>query len=426
MNLSRNARRAGLILGIWLIAIIVSLVVVPRLPGELPTWLIWAVAILATVMQVADVLFGLFEEEEPTPTGAPFVHVQPSPEPLTPLDLPPDLPTWTGREKDTQWLLDQLQQETDVVAITGIVGMGGIGKSALAVHAAHQVEPDDFPDGILWLDLRGAQLDVLLAGVAGYYGQRRRVDDEPTLERKAAVVRSILAGKRALLILDNAETSEQLDLLLPGEGPCVTVVTTRERNLRALHGAATRPLEELTPAEAEILFVKILGRPLSEEERDQVTALHELLEGLPLALDLAASRLREWRRPWADYVAAVGDELRGLDMLADPEDSRSVRAAFALSYDALDADQEVLFRALGALRAAPLSPPKRRLPWPPSSWGRRTTSWNGWRACPWWSRRRNTVAATGCTPCWPRMRASSCGETKPGLPSLPSDTPATS
>jgi tetratricopeptide (TPR) repeat protein len=381
MSLNRNVRRAGLILVIWLVVIIVSLVIVPRLPWDLPTWLRWTVAILlGTIGTVAD-LIGLFRWETPAGRSGGVdisrsevtardivgrdkiiygneIHVQtqpPSPEPLTPFDLPPDLPTWTGREADTKWLLDQLRQDTDVVAITG---MGGIGKSALAVHTAHQVSADDFPDGILWLDLRGAQLDVLLASVAAYYGQRQRVDTEPTLDRKAAVVRSILAGKRALLVLDNTDSSQQLDLLLPGEGPCVTIVTTRHRNLRVLRGVATRSLDKMAPDEAWALFVNILGRPLSEDEAGQVIILHELLEGLPLALDLAASWLREWRRPWLDYVGAVSDTLRSLEMLRDPEDedSRSVRATLALSYDALDESQRVLFRALGVLHSPTFAP----------------------------------------------------------------------
>jgi len=383
MDHNHFLRRASLILIIWLIAMGISLLVVPRLPGELPAWVPWAVGILLAVIGTVADLIGLFGREIPLPAGdttldqrsggATFeaeatvqgdvvahdkivhgdevhgnkvlgskvlgdkiVQVQPPPEPLTPLDLPPGLPTWTGREADTQWLLDQLRQPSGVVALTGIVGMGGIGKSALAVHVAHQVDRDDFPDGVLWLDLRGAQLDVLLGSVAAYYGQRARVDEEPTLKRKAAVVRSILAGKHALLILDNADTSQQLDLLLPGEGPCVTVVTTRHRNLRALRGATTRPLDQMTLDEARTLFARILARTLSEDEATEVNHLHELLEGLPLALDLAASRLREWRRPWADYAAAVGDALRGLTVLEDPEGSRSARAAFALSYDGLE------------------------------------------------------------------------------------------
>ena len=176
-----------------------------------------------------------------------------------PRTLPYDLPDFTGREEEGAELAAALASEP----IVAIDGMAGVGKTALALHAAHAV-CDEFPDGQIFLDLRGhtpgaeplAPTDALArllraAGVAD-----PDVPDDP--EARAAAWRSRIAGRRMLLVLDNAATAQQVRDLLPGDRTTRTLVTSRTR-LVGLDGAACRTLGVMAPDEALDLLGRVAG-----------------------------------------------------------------------------------------------------------------------------------------------------------------------
>jgi len=281
----------------------------------------------------------------PTPTGAPFT-------------VPPDLVTFTGRE-ELLGELDGLLEPggTAAVAIVGLRGMAGVGKSALAVHAAHRWR-ERFPDGVVWVDLR-AEKDPCqaLRHVAGVYGYREDAaklgDDRQAL---VALFRTLLQGKRSLLILDNAEGlgAEDLDCLLPGVAGPVTVVTSR-KEFAALSKLGKRlRVDVMEMGEALALLGRLVGEERVEEEREGYERLAERLGRLPLALDIGGRRMAD--RGWGP-----GEMMRRLEgardlpvLLALPvaeKPEESVALAFALSYDGLGAGEQELFRALGPFAA---------------------------------------------------------------------------
>jgi tetratricopeptide (TPR) repeat protein len=284
------------------------------------------------------------------------------------ITLPPPLRTFAGRDD----LLDQLDALLQpggqtAVGIVGLRGMAGVGKSALAVHAAYRWA-DRFPDGLVWVDLRTDDACGALRRIANLYGRAQDAaelgEDLPAL---ADLARTILHNKRALLIFDNAEdlAAGELGHLLPGVHGPVTVVTSRKDFAALRRVGSTIRVDEMELAEALELFAEVLALDLAEialPEDDQANPYRGLawrLGCLPLALDIAARLMRE--RGWGPEVM-----LRRLEESADlpaalahslaegPQDS--VTLAFALSYESLDGPEQELFRALSPFAPAGFTP----------------------------------------------------------------------
>ncbi|GAB3403797.1 BTAD domain-containing putative transcriptional regulator [Flindersiella endophytica] len=270
-----------------------------------------------------------------------------------PAQLPTDLPSMTGRQAELDQLLalaDRVGEHPGAAVIAAIDGMAGIGKTALAVHAAHRVA-DALPDGQVFLDLHGftrgleplapaTALERLLRSI-GVPGEAvpDGVDD------RAALWRSRLAGKRLVLLLDNAVSESQVRPLLPGSG-CLVLATSRHR-LGDLDDAVPVALDVLS-SDAAIDLFRLAAGPgrLDGEPEESVAEAVELCGRLPLAIRLLAGRLRK-RPAWR--LADLLDRLRQDHARVGELDTgkRSVAAAFALSYEPLDPDQRRLFRRLG-------------------------------------------------------------------------------
>jgi DNA-binding SARP family transcriptional activator/tetratricopeptide (TPR) repeat protein len=275
---------------------------------------------------------------------------------VVPGQLPPDVAGFTGRTTVLQ-RLDAMAQAIDSTAALRIVtldGPPGVGKTALAVHWAHRAR-DQFPDGQLYANLRGydpappVQPIQALAGFLTTLGVP--ADRVPTdLDSAVAMFRTMLVGRRVLLVLDNAASAGQVRPLLPGEGQCLVLVTSRNRlgGLVARDGASPLGLEVLTRAEATALLATVLGADRMARERDAATALADLCGRLPLALRIAAAiLLRQPPLPIASYVERLqaNDRLERLAVTGD--DQSAVAAAFDLSYDRLPAAAQRMFRLLG-------------------------------------------------------------------------------
>lgn len=269
--------------------------------------------------------------------------------------LPRDLSSFTGRESEVQWLLDataEAAQAGGMVTIYAIAGMAGVGKTALAVHAAHAMT-DRFPDGQLFVDLRGytdgleplsaeQALSVLLRSL----GVPDQLIPEDSAER-AAYYRSRLAGTRTLIILDNALGTAQVKPLLPGTAGCVVMVTSR-RSLRGLDDARALTLDVLPPEAAVALFRLVAGPQRVAADDPALTDIIKMCGQLPLAIRIAAARLayRSALSP-ADLVSQLRHEHSRLRPLQDED--RNVAAVFALSYRNLPAAEQHLFRYLGLI-----------------------------------------------------------------------------
>ncbi len=294
----------------------------------------------------------------PAPTAVPPAGAAPrKPEWITQSQLPLDLKGFVGRER----VLDQVQDLlTSGVGVPVVVlsGPPGMGKSVLAVRAAHQLRTA-FPDGQWYVRLHGASSSprdpaAVLAELLRASGMEAgRIPD--TLEERAVALRSHVADRRVLLLLDDAADAEQVRPLLPGTAGNAVLVTSRNdlRGMRSSHGAFGITLDVLSPAESRALLVGSLGEARVSTQESAADELAELCGHLPLALGICAANLHngpDW--PLAAYARALGgkDRLFGFTVEGDPQ--ASVRAAFDRSYDTLDPRAARLFALLGLFPGA--------------------------------------------------------------------------
>jgi DNA-binding SARP family transcriptional activator len=267
--------------------------------------------------------------------------------------LPPDIAEFTGREDDLTALRGQIDAAAGTAAAVIVVeGMPGVGKTRFAVRAAHQlVRAGRFDEIQLWADLHGfdpAAAPVgpgeVLAGFLELLGVRREQLPQ-ALEQRAALYRDRVAGKKVLVLLDNAADEEQVRPLVPGGSADCLVLLTSRRSLTDLDGAQSLSLDVLRRSEALALLGRISGVDRIEAEPRQSERVVELCGGLPIALTLAARRLRA-RPLW--MVATLADRLAGdagrLDELSGR--NRAVRASFDLSYRGLTTGSRRIFRLL--------------------------------------------------------------------------------
>ena len=266
--------------------------------------------------------------------------------------LPRDAAAFTGRTRELEWLVAAVSETAagGVIGIHAVDGMAGIGKTALAVHAAHQLAVR-FPDGQIFLRLHAhtagqrpvdpAEALATLLLTTGVAPQQI----PPGLEARSATWRGHLAGKKVLLVLDDAAGSDQVRPLLPGAAGCLVLVTSRRR-LTALEEAAPISLGTLPPGEAADLFVRLAGRPGLQPEDAAVAEVTGLCGYLPLAIRLVAAGLRH--HPAWTITDLAADLATARDRLAAMQaEDVSVAAAFDLSYQDLTAGQQRLFRRLG-------------------------------------------------------------------------------
>ncbi len=269
-------------------------------------------------------------------------------------NLPRDVGHFTGRERELRAVTALADRGADAVVVCAIDGMAGIGKTALAVHLGQQLA-ERYPDAQLYLDLHAhtvgqepvpsAQaLDKLLRALDVPGGQI-----PPDLDGRAALWRARLAGRRVLIVLDNAVDAAQVRPLLPGSAGSLVLVTARRR-LADLDGEFLT-LDVLPGADAVALFTAAAGGDRAAAEPEQSAAVVRTCGYLPLAVQIAAARLRH-RPAWtvAHLLERLGDEDGRLAELAVGD--RSVAVAFALSYRLLPPESRRVFRLLGLVPGA--------------------------------------------------------------------------
>jgi DNA-binding SARP family transcriptional activator/tetratricopeptide (TPR) repeat protein len=276
---------------------------------------------------------------------------------LRPAQLPSDLAHFTGR-LDHLRTLDELLANRDsctAVVISALAGAGGVGKTALAVHWAHQVR-DRFPDGQLYVNLRGfdpgAPAMTAAEALRGFLDALGvppgRVPSD--LHAQAGLYRSLLADRRVLVVLDNARDAEQVRALLPGTPGCAVLITSRHQlaSLVATDGAHPLPLDLLTAGESRELLARRLGAARITAEPYAVEDIITSCARLPIALAIVSARAAT--HPGLTLAALAG-ELRqargGLGAFTGDDAATDLRAVFGLSYRDLHPAAARLFRLLG-------------------------------------------------------------------------------
>ncbi|MGW7684426.1 BTAD domain-containing putative transcriptional regulator [Kribbella sp. NPDC054772] len=278
-----------------------------------------------------------------------------------PAELPAGTTRFTGREEELVLLTDRLRSRTDDSQLVAVSGPGGVGKSTLALEAANAVA-DAFPNGQLYVNLHGA--DAGLAPLSGYDAVARclrslGVDDPQipdAVEEAAARFRSTIAGKRLLIVLDDAADPAQVRPLLPGRGSPAAVLVTSRPILAALDPTTEVRLGAFSPSEARDLLARQIGVDRVAAEPDATDKIVGLCEGLPLALRIAGARLSGRPDRTLDWFARrLGDAHARLDELEHGD--LAVRASCAVGYEALDAPVARTFTLLGDVGLSDFTPP---------------------------------------------------------------------
>jgi DNA-binding SARP family transcriptional activator/Tfp pilus assembly protein PilF len=277
-----------------------------------------------------------------------------------PAQLPIGAAGFTGRTAELA-RLDGLMPPVDDsggarTTVVAINGTAGVGKTALAAHWAHRIR-DRFAGGQLYVNLRGfaptGPMDPLeaLAGFLRALGEPAENIPADT-DEAAALYRTRLADTRALVMLDDARDVEQIRPLLPASSGCLVLVTSRNRlgGLVAREGAHRITLDVLTVQEAIELLTNILGAERVRAEPSATQDHARACANLPLALRIAAANIIERRaRSIGDYVAELADGNRLAALHVEGDEHSAIRAAFNLSYAALDPEAQRMFRVLGLL-----------------------------------------------------------------------------
>ncbi|MGH3402415.1 MAG: BTAD domain-containing putative transcriptional regulator [Streptosporangiaceae bacterium] len=299
--------------------------------------------------------------------AAPAAEV-PVPALAGPAQLPADVADFTGRDAEVFYLYNALAgpdgfSSPGTVRTVVVAGAAGLGKTALAVHAAHQVR-DFFPDGQLYVHLSGVSSQPAVPGevLARFLrdlgtdgGKIPAAEDE-----RAALYRTLLAGRRVLIVLDDAVDAAQVRPLLPGSASCAVAVTTRNRT-PFLVSTGFVDLQVLPDPDALELFSRVAGDAHLAAEPQEAAEIVRACAGLPLAVRICAARLATRPRwPVATMAVRLRDERRRLDELRIGD--LEVRASFQVSYDSLrdgphQADPARVFRLLGLWQGQRISLP---------------------------------------------------------------------
>ena len=232
--------------------------------------------------------------------------------------------------------------------VVAVVGMGGVGKTALAAAVASHLR-SAFPDGILWGRVATDEpMDILQSWAVAYDRDLSKIASPAA---RAAAMRSLLADKQALIVLDDVVAGRPIDLLLPGATACPVLITTRDRAEVALYTTDIIDLRELSPQDGVDMLVQVLGAETIAADRDAAAELCDLLGGLPLAVEIAAQRIVA--SPRRDLARMVRSLHSASARLAHGISNRTVRTSFSVSWDALPGPLQRTFALMGMFDGRP-------------------------------------------------------------------------
>ena len=254
-----------------------------------------------------------------------------------------DLPYFVGRESEID-KLERMLLRGQHIAICNLHGMGGVGKTSLAAHLAYRLRAK-FPDGILWARLDTTDTMTILNVFANAYG--KNVSEYRDIESRSTVVRDLLADKQILIVLDNADNSEQVRPLLPPTTGKTAVIITTRHDLVVADQMHRFPIESFDPTSGESLavFTYFLGHSTIKQQQNDLQVIADLLGHLPLAIAIAAGQLAYGNISVPDFLSQLQQSEQRLDILV--REDRSVRLSFDLSYQALSSDMQRFFATLG-------------------------------------------------------------------------------
>lgn len=271
--------------------------------------------------------------------------------PASDLHLPPFLaparsPTFVGRAPLVKQLRAAIYKRQ--YPIVGLIGLPGVGKTALATQLAHQLR-DHFPDGVLWAQLDASSLEATIMSFATAINATHLIAPLLDVDTKARQLRQLLATKKRLIILDNAQSSQDLNYLIPSGNNSLTIVTTNNQNIYRDHEILPVHIAPFTLQQTEELLLAALGPQRLQKSRGHILRLHQLTGGLPFALSLVAAHLELAEElHLSQYNELLANEKERLEHLSDWHDTQhNVAASFETIYATLPEPTQTLLTTLG-------------------------------------------------------------------------------
>lgn len=284
------------------------------------------------------------------PQLQPSVTAPPPPQ-APPFQAPPALLHFVGRTAELATLQAHLHQPQRN-RLVALVGMGGLGKTTLAAHVAHDLRTH-FPDGVLWAYAASTEPLDILGGWAQAYGYD--FSGLSDVENRAAALRGVLADKQALIVVDDVRSLSRARPLLVGGPRCATLLTTRDLDVATALGAQPYQLDEMTLEEGTQLLARILGEERVAAEGEAAQEICGLLQNLPLAVEITAQRLHSRpRRRLADMAQRLHNVQERLDLAIS---DRAVRTSFMVSWESLDGALRQTFALLGVFAGRSFAAP---------------------------------------------------------------------
>lgn len=291
------------------------------------------------------ILAGEFDRSAP-PASAPSAEAAPRRAPFQAIAPPMHL---AGRAPELAQIAAALTRPGRG-AVVAVVGMGGVGKTALAAELANRLR-NDFTDGVLWGRVAtDTSPDILQSWALAFDRDLSKIS---SYEARAAAMRDILSDKRALIVLDDVVAGKPIDLLLPGASPCAVLITTRDRAEVARYTGEIVELRELPASGGLEMLTHLLGEETVAAERIAAEKLCQLLGGLPLAVEIAAQRVLA--SPRRDLSRMVRSLHSASARLAHGISNRSVRTSFEVSWESLDAPLRHIFAVMGLFDGRPFT-----------------------------------------------------------------------
>jgi transcriptional regulator with XRE-family HTH domain len=265
----------------------------------------------------------------PAPTD--LIHTEP-------FHVGVDLPYFVGRKAEINHITNAVR-EGNAKSIYALVGMAGIGKTSLAWHLAHQLKPY-FKDGVLWASIRHSDaIETMITSFALAFGIETA--SLPDIDSKSRVLRTLLASKTVLIVLDNAEYFEDVLPLLPSIGKSLVLITTQQQAFGSLHGIERLLLSPMVD-EAWDLGAHFLSQERIHAEKDALAELIERLGGLPLALTIAFNRLKHEPQWTVRQLLELLDSIHALE-----SQKTNVYQMFMMSYQRLSPTLQAMFGVMG-------------------------------------------------------------------------------
>lgn len=353
----RSRRLVPLIAGVVAaVAIFTGLAVGMYLPHQHPpSTLQLGLAVIASLLSGALAWGQTRSDKSDRETHKPEIQQQVRPLASAPVHLPTDIADFTDRDEEIRRLTEAISQlrQQNVVPFVVIGGIGGVGKTALTIHLAHLIK-DDYPDEQLFVNLRGTETQALDAlKVLSAFLRALGIDGSQipaTLNERAALFRTRVAGKRVLIVLDNAANEAQVRPLLPDTAGCAVLINGRV-HLAGIEGATFVSLDMMDEEMAIRLLGRVAGESRIADDPENAQRVANLVGCLPLGLRIVGAKLATAPHlSLARLARGLADERRLLSQLSVGD--LAVDASLALSYQGLTTHEKVVFRRLGLLTAA--------------------------------------------------------------------------